>query len=230
MLDKDCPFSDEDLKEMIRSKNGFEEHQDHDWFVGIVVFNLYTNIDAFKAFVKSSKHKLVLNAECRVGIQRSGRRQGKGKDKSKDPNSKLVAVGDMADQQGYLRTPKNMEKISMKAIHGADKISAKELSSQTEEMKVKLIRSSDSVLDGFIKVSCIAHAFPTGTRLQVYCFPGLLIAGRPILLNTMPFRLGYTARHYQHMWAAIMRNFVILTISRKALHSVYDAHRRMKVL
>ena len=59
-----------------------------------------------------------------------------------DLRSKMVVIGDQADQNGRLGTPKNINSMS-KAVVGEE---------DESEVKLKLMRMSDSVLDGLVNV------------------------------------------------------------------------------
>jgi len=148
LVQQDCSYSNEELIKMVTT-NRFAEHHNSIWFVGNVIFNLYNTVALFKRFVDLSHSKLLLNAGARQRVQRSKLWQGE----SLDPNTKLVAMEDQVDQNGWLATPKNMEHIPKRFLHGMeDMLGEGSVDNQKARIKLELMRTSDFVLDGFVRV------------------------------------------------------------------------------
>jgi len=148
LVQQDCPYSNEQLIEMV-TMNCFAEHHNSTWFVGNVVFNLYNTVTRFKDFIDLSHSKLLINADARGCVKRSRLRQGE----SLDSTTKLVAMGDQVDQNGWIATPKNMEDIPKRVLRGMEDIlGGGPEDGQKVQMKFELMRTSDFVLDGFVKV------------------------------------------------------------------------------
>ena len=70
-----------------------------------------------------------------------------------DPTTKLVAMEDQVDQNGWVATPKNMEDIPKRVLSAMEDILDEgPEDGQKAQMKFQLMRTSDFVLDGFVKV------------------------------------------------------------------------------
>ena len=68
---------------------------------------------------------------------------------------KLVAIGEHVDQNDWVSTPKNLEHFPKRVFHGMEDILREgSIDDQNWRMKFKLMRTSDFVLDGFVKVRC----------------------------------------------------------------------------
>ena len=206
LVKDNCRYGDDEL--VIMSKVGI--HQDAPWYVGTVIFNVYETTPLYADFVRSSHSKLLQNSNARTPVNRSDVRQGSRIDRK----TKMVAMGDIVDQNGWVRTPQNLGDIPKSILDGED----------VSDVKPMLMRIADSVLDGFIKVSShVLLPFLTCARLLPNFFHLSSNLGWSILLHTELSHQVYDMQHWVHTLDATMRRRFISMARRLVLLSAGDA-------